>query len=259
MVNPVVKCRNICVKIGHKSILDQVNIEFNAGEFTVLLGPNGTGKSTLLKTLSNEIPHTGQHFLFGKPIQEWDKKTLAKQFGVLPQSSTLTFNFTAQEVVELGGITLSGGQKHIAEVAQQNMVKTGVWHLADRLYPTLSGGEKQRVHFARVLTQLSASQHHNVLFLDEPTSALDLSHQHNTLKLAKQQAEQGACVVAVLHDLNLASQYADRVLVLNKGNIVADGTPWQVLTAQTIEDIYHWKTQILPHPTQQHPIVLSAS
>ncbi|GAM64446.1 ABC-type hemin transport system [Vibrio ishigakensis] len=259
MNTPYVKCTDISVKIGNKSILDNVNIEFHAGEFTVLLGPNGTGKSTLLKTLSNEMPHSGQHYLFGKPTQDWDKKVLAKQFGVLPQSSSLTFNFTAQEVVELGGLTLQGGQKEITRVAREKMNQTGVLHLAERLYPSLSGGEKQRVHFARVLTQLSATKHNKVLFLDEPTSALDLSHQHNTLKLAKAQAEDGACVVAVLHDLNLAAQYADRIVVLNQGNIVADGSPWEVLTSETIEEVYRWKTQIVAHPTEKHPVILSAA
>ncbi|GAM68573.1 ABC-type hemin transport system [Vibrio sp. JCM 19236] len=134
MNTPYVKCTDISVKIGNKSILDNVNIEFHAGEFTVLLGPNGTGKSTLLKTLSNEMPHSGQHYLFGKPAQDWDKKVLAKQFGVLPQSSSLTFNFTAQEVVELGGLTLQGGQKEITRVAREKMNRTGVLHLAERLY-----------------------------------------------------------------------------------------------------------------------------
>ncbi|WP_261817717.1 heme ABC transporter ATP-binding protein [Vibrio gallicus] len=256
---PLVRCTDISVKIGSKVILDKVNIQFNSGEFTVLLGPNGTGKSTLLKTLSNEIPYEGQHYLFGKPSQEWDKKLLARQFGVLPQSSSLTFNFTAQEVVELGGLTLNGGQKEITRVAKDKMCQTGISHLAQRLYPTLSGGEKQRVHFARVLTQLSAIEHSKILFLDEPTSALDLSHQHNTIQLAKAQAESGACVVAVLHDLNLAAQYADRIVVLNKGNIAADGTPWEVLTPEILEQVYQWKTQVLPHPQSQRPVVLSAA
>ncbi|MFA0338679.1 heme ABC transporter ATP-binding protein [Vibrio breoganii] len=259
MRTPSVQCSDISVSIGNRTILDKVNIEFYPNEFTVFLGPNGTGKSTLLKTLSNEMAYTGQHYLFGKPTQDWDKRSLAKQFGVLPQSSSLTFNFTAQEVVELGGLTLSGGQKAISRIAREKMNLTGVLPLADRLYPSLSGGEKQRVHFARVLTQLDSVKHNKVLFLDEPTSALDLSHQHNTLKLAKEQADSGACVVAVLHDLNLAAQYADRIVVLNHGNIVADGTPWEALNSQTIEEVYRWKTQIVPHPTQKHPVILSAA
>ncbi|GAD88594.1 putative hemin ABC transporter ATP-binding protein [Vibrio halioticoli NBRC 102217] len=255
---PVVKCSDISVNIGKKSILDKVNIEFHSHEFTVLLGPNGTGKSTLLKTLSNEMPYSGEHLIMGKPLCDWDKKVLAKQFGILPQSSSLTFNFTAQEVVELGGLTLSGGQKNITRVAKTKMEETGILHLAQRLYPSLSGGEKQRVHLARVLTQLDSIEHSKILFLDEPTSALDLSHQHNTLQLTQQQAKQGACVVAVLHDLNLAAQYADRIVVLNQGNIVADGTPWEVLTSETIKEVYSWQTQVMPHPTQQHPVILSA-
>lgn len=250
--------KNIYLKLGDKTILDDVSAQFNYGELTILLGPNGTGKSSLLKVITQELPMRGDVFFHGKSIQKWPSRALAKHLGVLPQTSSLVFNFSAQEVVELGGIALDCPNAEIQKLAQQNMQRTDIQHLAIRSYPSLSGGEKQRVHFARVLTQLEQSGDKKLLLLDEPTAALDLSHQHQTLTLAKQLAEQGAAVVIVMHDLNLAAQYADRVMILNEGNIVADGPPWQVLTEHNIEQVYQCKTRVIAHPDLGYPMVISA-
>ncbi len=253
-----VAIRNLSVTLGHRRILENVSLSLKRGEFTALLGPNGTGKSTLLKALTGEIPAHGQFDLFGQPRDLWPASKLAKHLGVLPQSSSLSFNFSAQEVVELGGIGLTMPNTQLAQVVQQNMERTDVSHLAQRAYPTLSGGEKQRVHLARVLTQLEQSGENTVLLLDEPTSALDIHHQHTTLALAQSLARNGATVVAVLHDLNLAAQYADRLILLNQGHIVADAPPKTALQADIIEAVYHHKVAILPHPTYGHPIVIAS-
>ena len=250
--------KNLHLELGKKTILRNVSAQFNYGQLTVLLGPNGTGKSSLLKVITQELPIRGEVFFNQKPVQKWCSRALAKQVGVLPQSSSLVFNFSAQEVVELGGIALDCPNAEIQHLAKQNMQRTDTPHLAARSYPSLSGGEKQRVHFARVLTQLEQSGAKKVLLLDEPTAALDLSHQHQTLTLAKQLAEQGAAVVIVMHDLNLAAQYADRVMILNNANIVADGTPWQVLTEDNIEQVYQCKTRVIAHPDLGYPMVISA-
>lgn len=244
--------------LGNKSILSNLSGQFNYANLTVLLGPNGTGKSSLLKVITQELANSGKLFLDQRPIQQWSSQSIAKRIGILPQSSSLAFNFSAQEVVELGGIALNCANTEIQQFARQNMQRTDTLHLATRLYPSLSGGEKQRVHFARVLTQLEQSGDKKILLLDEPTAALDLAHQHQTLALAKQLAEQGAAVVIVMHDLNLAAQYADRVMILNEGNIVADGTPWQVLTAHNIEQVYQCKTQVIAHPDLGYPMIISA-
>ncbi len=255
----LIQVEKLSVSIGSHHILNHVSTQFQRSQFTVLLGPNGTGKSTLLKAISNEIPHQGKCVVLDKDIKHWQRNRLAQHFGVLPQASSLTFNFNVQEVVELGGMSLKLSQAQLEQVVWRNMQQTHVEHLAQRLYPTLSGGEKQRVHLARVLTQIEQAGEDKILFLDEPTSALDLSHQHHTLKLAQQMAQQGACVIAVLHDLNLAAQYADRLVILNQGQIVADGTPWQVLTEDKIAEVYQWHTSVISHPSQQHPVVLSAN
>lgn len=254
---------NINLKYGSDVILDNINVEIKAGQVTALLGPNGAGKSSLLKILcgEQELNHTPTHSspviqYFGKPSTTWNKSVLAKHLGILPQHSTLSFPFLVKEVVKLGGLPLTVSNAELQNIAEEFMLNVGIDHLKNRLYPSLSGGEKQRVHLARVLTQLSQSNENKIFMLDEPTSALDLSHQHNTLMLAREMAQSGAAIVVVLHDLNLASQYADRILLLHQGKIVSDGSPWQALTSENIEDVYHQKTMIMPHPQYNIPVVI---
>ncbi len=257
MKQATISLQNLNLKFGSRTVLSQISADIYAAELTVLLGPNGTGKSSLLKMMTKEWPLNGKVSYFGTDSENWKGSELAMHLGVLPQSSSLTFNFTVREVVELGGLNLNASQQEIRQFAKQNMEKTDVLHLAARLYPSLSGGEKQRVHFARVLTQLEQSGDKQILLLDEPTSALDLSHQHKTLAVAKALTKQGASVITVIHDLNLAAQYADRILILNEGRLVADGTPWQTLTKEIIADVYQWPVDVIPHPERGHPVVMS--
>ncbi|ENO8417323.1 heme ABC transporter ATP-binding protein [Vibrio mimicus] len=247
---------DLCVTYGSRLVLDHVDITLCCGEVAALLGPNGAGKSTLLKLLSGEMASTGSLRYFDLPSEQWPAEKLARHLGILPQQSTLSFPFTVQEVVELGAIPLKLPRKEVECVARYYMQKTDVLHLASSLYPSLSGGEKQRLHLARVLTQLHQAGKQRILMLDEPTSALDLAHQHNTLQLARQLANEEECaVVVVLHDLNLAAQYADRMILLHQGKIVCDATPWQALTAERIEQVYGYQALIEAHPTQDFPMV----
>ncbi|EEY45508.1 heme ABC transporter ATP-binding protein [Vibrio mimicus] len=247
---------DLCVTYGSRLVLDHVDITLCCGEVAALLGPNGAGKSTLLKLLSGEMASTGSLRYFDRPSEQWPAEKLARHLGILPQQSTLSFPFTAQEVVELGAIPLRLPRKEVECVARYYMQKTDVLHLASSLYPSLSGGEKQRLHLARVLTQLHQAGKQRILMLDEPTSALDLAHQHNTLQLARQLANEEECaVVVVLHDLNLAAQYADRMILLHQGKIVCDATPWQALTAERIEQVYGYQALIAAHPTRDFPMV----
>ncbi|CAH0530211.1 heme ABC transporter ATP-binding protein [Vibrio hippocampi] len=254
--NRALSVSNVSIKFGHQVILDNLDISLYSGQVTALLGPNGAGKSTLLKLLCGETTSSCEVKYFGETREKWGPEKLSKHLGLLPQHSTLSFPFLAQEVVELGAIPLDTTHRETKQLAQQYMQRADVTHLADRLYPSLSGGEKQRVHLARVLTQLHHAGDKKILMLDEPTSALDLAHQHNTLALAKELAEQGCAVVIVLHDLNLAAQYSDRILVLNNGKIVADGTPWQTITSKMIADVYGYETLINSHPEKDIPVVL---
>lgn len=248
------------MQYGNRIVLDDISIDIRAGEVTALLGPNGAGKSTLLKLLCGEIPSQNDIEYFGKQKNDWAPSESAKHIAMLPQHSTLTFPFLAKEVVELGAIPLSITNKETTQLALQYMEQTDVLHLADRLYPALSGGEKQRLHLARVLTQLHQSGERKILMLDEPTSALDLAHQHNTLKIAREAAKQhNAAVVVVLHDLNLASQYSDRLVLLHNGKLVCDDTPWNALTPERIEHVYGYRSIVTKHPTLNFPQVHAAA
>lgn len=251
-----IAAKGLHLGLGGKTLLDNFDIEIKHGEVTALLGPNGAGKSTLLKVLCGELDAGGDISIQGKTHAQWSAKELAKYLAVLPQHSSLSFAFTAQEVAELGALPLDLTRAQASKTAASMMEKTEVTALSNRLYPSLSGGEKQRVHFARVLTQLSEAKENAILMLDEPTSALDLAHQHKTLQLAQSMAKEGAAVIIVLHDLNLAAQYADRLVIVNEGKIQADGDAWQALEPKNIERVYGWPVTITEHPSLQHPIIL---
>ncbi|MDX2321686.1 MAG: heme ABC transporter ATP-binding protein [Moritella sp.] len=264
-IKNVMSMHNVTLRFGNKTVLDKVNLGFNAGQLTAILGPNGTGKSSCLKVMTQELPlKKSKNYelsyddltLFGESAGNWQPNELAKSLGVLPQSSNLTFNFSVQEVIELGAIPLTISPSQRDETVKTMMEKVGVSHLADARYPLLSGGEKQRVHLARVLTQLSLGGDKKMLLLDEPTAALDIEYQHKVLILAKQLAQAGAAVIIVIHDLNLASQYADRLVILNKGHVVADGSPADVITEQNISKVYQHAITIMQHPEKGYPVVL---
>lgn len=255
--NSVLSLRGITVRFAQRTLLDNVALDFHAGELTILLGPNGTGKSSLLKTISKEVDYQGACYFYGQHIDSWDQQHLSKHLAILPQHSQLTFNFSVQEVIELGALNLDLSRQQLNELVSRNMQQTDIAHLAQRSYPSLSGGEKQRVHLARVLTQLEQSGTKKVLLMDEPTSALDIQHQHRTLQLAKSIAAAGGTVIVVLHDLNLAAQYADRIVILNDGDIVANGSAEQAINAEIIERVYQHPVEIINHPQTGHPVVLS--
>lgn len=254
----VISARDLQLTLAGKVLLDDFNIDIKAGEITALLGPNGAGKSTLLKILCGEMtPESGLVTFFDRDIEDWQRSELACHLGILPQHSSLSFAFTCKEVVELGTMPLCLSRQEIDDITLTTMRNTDVLHLAPRLYPTLSGGEKQRIHFARVLTQLSQADDKCILMLDEPTSALDLAHQHKTLQMAQTMAAKGAAVIIVLHDLNLAAQYAQRMVIIQHGKIQADGSPWQALQPEIINNVYGWNISVHPHPVHGYPYLLS--
>ncbi|MEL0630140.1 heme ABC transporter ATP-binding protein [Psychromonas aquatilis] len=253
----VISLRAIHLQFAAHKLLNNIDLDFYRDELTILLGPNGTGKSSLLKTISNEVAFQGDCYFYGKLMKHWDQQAMAKHLAILPQHSQLTFNFCVQEVVALGALNLTLSRQQLDLTVIENMQKTDIQHLAQRSYPSLSGGEKQRVHLARVLTQLTNSGEQKVLLMDEPTSALDIQHQHRTLQLAKDIAQNGGTVIVVLHDLNLAAQYADRIVILNNGEIVANGSPAEVIRADVIEAVYKHPVEIITHPQTGHPVVLS--
>ena len=257
----MLEARDIAVAIGGKRLLDGVSLGLRGGEVLALVGPNGAGKSTLLKVISGElVPSAGSVAMGGRPLQDWPALERARSRGVLAQDTALAFPFTAFEVAQMGRFPFNGGHTTLRDraIAREALAYADVAHLAQRLYPTLSGGERQRVQLARVLAQIWEPQAGpRCLLLDEPTSSLDLAHQQQALKGARRFAlEQGVAALVVLHDLNLAAQYADRIALLHEGRLVACGTPREVLTAQRLAECFAVEAAILAHPRSGAPLVV---
>ncbi|MEI9991972.1 MAG: heme ABC transporter ATP-binding protein [Rhizomicrobium sp.] len=236
--------QDIVVRAGARRILDGVTIEVPPGTVTAVVGPNGAGKSTLLKVLSGDIvPEAGHVTLNGKALSSWRPEDLALQRAVLPQSPELAFSFRAWDVVELGRHPHRGRANRDADRAAVHgaMAATETAAFAARDCRTLSGGELHRTHYARTLAQLwdpLTDGRARFLLLDEPTSSLDLFHQHAILAKARDIARAGAGVLAILHDLNLAAAYADRLIVLAHSRVEAEGAPQDVLTTERIARVW---------------------
>lgn len=238
------------VDLNGRAILTGVDLTLAGGSVVALVGPNGAGKSTLLRVLSGDVtPAAGEVRFYGRRLAEFSARELAGRRAVLPQRSGVQFAFTAREVVELGrGVSTGVGD---AALVARAMGETDTLDVAGASFPELSGGEQARVMLARVLAQDTP-----VLLLDEPTSSLDLAHQQSILEVARRWAGAGALVVVVLHDLNLASCYADRVVVIDNGEVVADGAPWAVLTEALVEDVFACPVRVVHHPTRDCPLVI---
>jgi iron complex transport system ATP-binding protein len=229
-----------------------------------VVGPNGAGKSTLRKILCGDLkPSGGEVFMKGRALADWSLTERAQVRAVLPQDSSLNFPFTVLEVVLMGRAPhLKGAEgKHDYEVARAALDAVEVRHLEERIYPTLSGGERQRVQLARVLAQIwePPAGGARYLLLDEPTSNLDLAHQHSTLKIARRFAREGVGVLIILHDLNLAAQYADRILMLRQGSVAALGSPIEVLTPEAIYETFGMPVVITKHPLLECPLIIPST
>ncbi|UUC95052.1 MULTISPECIES: heme ABC transporter ATP-binding protein [Comamonas] len=238
------ECRNLGVGVAKGPRLATVDVRIAAGRFTAILGPNGAGKSTLMSMLVGErAPQSGQVLLDGLELSGHAMEGLARRRSVMPQDCSVAFDFTAQEVVELGRYP----HRHQpgtdeAQIGAQAMALTGVDHLAQRSINTLSGGERARTHLARALAQIwqpPADGAARWLLLDEPTAALDLAHQHHAMRLLRHWAgQQGVGVVAVIHDLNLALRYADDVLVLGGDAGVHHGAVLDLLQPALVRQVW---------------------
>lgn len=240
------------VSIDGRAILDGVSLHCLAGTVTALVGPNGAGKSTLLALAAGDrAADRGEVRVGGRAIAGWRPRPLARQRAVLPQDHAVRFAFSVREVVAMGRLPHPPDPARDGPVVAAALEAADVAHLAGRDAQTLSGGEATRTAFARVLAQQAA-----LVLLDEPTAALDLHHQQALLRTARALAAGGACVVAVLHDLNLAAMHADRIAILAGGRLVADGTPDAVLDAATIERVWGQRVQVLRHPSRPVPLVV---
>lgn len=248
----MIRAEDVAVELDGTRVLDGVTLDVRPREVLVLVGPNGAGKSTLLGVLSGERrPSRGSVTFRGRELSGIRPAELARLRSVLTQENTVSFPFRVVEVVAMGRApwarTLES-RDDIAVVAEA-MEAADIRHLADRRYTSLSGGEKARVSIARVLAQKAQT-----IFLDEPTAALDLRHQEDVMRLARSLADAGRAVVVVLHDLSLASAYADRLALVADGRLEAIGAPADVLTEERVERVYGLPVEL--HLVAGRPVVV---
>ena len=247
----MLEARDITFRVGGRALLSGVSVRFEPGKLHLIIGPNGAGKSTLIKVLARLVrPHAGRVEYGGADVQRASEVELAKRRAVLSQAVEVAFPLTVREVVMMGRHPHFGSRPGAADekTVDELMEFFDVEEFAGRDYQTLSGGERQRVNFARVLAQLwrpgAACRY---LFLDEPLTFLDIRHQIEFMKKVRAFADAPDVVtVGVVHDLNLAARFADQIVLLDRGSVVANGAPADVLTPDRIRDVFGVEPTFVP-------------
>ena len=229
------------------AVLD-VTVDVPAGATTAVLGPNGSGKSTLLRLLLGTLaPSAGSAAFRGRPLSAWPREALAREVGVVPQGEEAVFPMSVREMVAMGRYPHLGPWRREGDAdraaVEAAMRRCDVLALSHRALSTLSGGERQRARVARALAQEAGT-----LALDEPTAALDVGHEMAIFELLRDLGHAGRTVLLVTHNLNLAARYADRLVLMDGGRVAAEGAPADVLTRETVEAVYGWPVEIVPHP-----------
>ncbi|ESX29787.1 heme ABC transporter ATP-binding protein [Mesorhizobium sp. M1148] len=260
----MIEARDVSVAIGGKRIVANVDFVARPGEIAAVVGPNGSGKTTFLKALSGDLAFVGTVAVNGRDLTAMRPVEAATVRAVLPQAATLSFPFTVHEVVRLG---LIGGRSGVLpgeddRLPERALARVDLDGFAGRFYQELSGGEQQRVQLARVLCQVWApvlDGKPRYLYLDEPVSSLDIKHQLIIMNIARDFARRGGGVIAILHDLNLTAMYADRIFVMHRGRLAADGSPQEVLSDDLIEKVFDCRLRVGVLPAANMPFVLPQS
>ncbi len=259
---PIASARGLRFSAGRRELVSDASLDLLPGTTTILIGPNGAGKSTLLKLITGELrPAGGEVLLDDAPLHAIPAWRLACQRAVMAQHARLAFPFTAYEVARIGvdGVGRALSRQRREALVGECLAAAGVIELASRNYQTLSGGEQQRVQFARVLCQLEAGRsvtQRQALFLDEPIASLDLCHQLALLDMARAIAARGVAVLVVLHDINLALTYADRLVVMDRGQIVAQGAPAATLDDALLRNVFKVELSLGRAPAAGLPFLL---
>jgi len=259
-MSPVVEVHNLSFAYGDQKVLKGISFTVARGEMLGILGPNGSGKTTLLKILSLVLTEVdGEVILNGRAIQNYRRRDLGRLVAVVPQESQVSFPYTVAEIVLMGRAGFHGpfaleGKRDL-EVARECMEATETLGFADRYLHELSGGEKQRVIIARAL-----AQEPEVLLLDEPSTFLDIRHQIQIHELVQRlNRQRGLTVLSALHDLNLASLFFPRIMMLRNGEIYREGTPRDVLTEETIQKVYEVKVRVQWDGLEKRPQIFLSS
>jgi len=269
----MLRIEHLSCSAGGRAVVRDVSVDFEPGLLHVIVGPNGSGKSTFLKAFSGEWPVDAGVVYYdgvavagrtGDPgplrVDGHNKSLLARRRAVMSQLPELHFPVRVDDIVMMGRYPHFNYRhgRHDAEVCRQAMEQLSVLSLADRDYLSLSGGERQRVQFARALAQIwdAPETGNRYLFLDEPVSSLDVHYQHEFLALARSLAATGIVLIAVLHDLNLALEYADRILFLKDGRLVAAGPTPEIVTPGIIHEVFGMRAHLLDNPFGRRPVIV---
>ncbi|WEA01509.1 heme ABC transporter ATP-binding protein [Mucilaginibacter sp. SJ] len=249
---------NVTYTTGKHTLLKDVSFMVHPGEITVILGANGAGKSSLMRLLSAEKePSTGSISLSGKALNHYSAKELALKRAILNQQNIINLDFLAMEIVQMGRYPHYGSKPavHDWDIINEVMAITGTTRMAERSFLSLSGGEQQRVHLARVLAQIWDTPE-ALLLLDEPVSGMDILYQQQTLSLAAMLAKKGFMVVAILHDINLAAQYADNIMMLKNGRKWYHGSPAEILNTKSIYDVFETEADVFTNPNTLKQLIM---
>ncbi len=254
-MTPIISAENISISYGDHHVIEQFSLAVEKGGFIGILGPNGCGKTTFLRALSRILkPDDGAVFLEGLDVQSYDSRTLAKTIGCVGQETDVAFPFSVREIVLMGRYPHIGKLAPLSakdlDIASEAMKTTNTLHLAGRLITEISGGERQRVLIARTLTQQP-----KILLLDEPTSHLDINHQIDIMELIRDLTPK-ITIIGVFHDLNLASYFCDRIVLMKQGKILAVGTPAEVLTPDKIRESFSVRMMVTTHPLTGKPYLI---
>jgi iron complex transport system ATP-binding protein len=246
---------NVTVRIGQRDLVDHVSISFLPGQLTAVVGPNGAGKSTLLAVLAGDrSPTAGVVAIADEVISEIAPKRLAQLRSVVPQHTAPMFSFSVRQIITMGRHPWPTGAHDDEGFVEAAINDCGLRSLADRSFPTLSGGEQALVNMARVMAQNT-----DIVLLDEPTAALDVGHQELVLTLAARLARAGRTVIVVVHDVNLACRFANRIVIMSNGRVERDGAPVDVLDGELLSRLYRTPICVVDHPfSLRVPLVLPA-
>jgi iron complex transport system ATP-binding protein len=247
--------RGLRYDVGGRRIVRDVDLSVPAGKVTGVLGPNGAGKSTLLHLIAGTVaPIAGNVWLDGEDLRSLGRRARARKVALVEQDARTELSLTVRDVVLLGRTphrsVLAGDSADDLSIAAASLAAVGMQDFGHRLFDTLSGGERQRVQLARALVQEP-----RLLLLDEPTNHLDIHAQLSVLSLIRGLTARGVTAVAALHDLNLAAEFCDHLIVLSGGEMVSSGPVGEVLTATMIESVYAVTAEVFPHPVSQRPVV----
>ncbi|HEV9035362.1 MAG TPA: heme ABC transporter ATP-binding protein [Puia sp.] len=246
---------------GGKPVIQEITTGFAPGMLHVIVGPNGSGKSTFLKAFSGEWPLAAGEITYdGEPLRQLTPTALSRRRAVMSQLPELHFPLRVDDIVMMGRYPHFSFRpsRHDTGICRAAMERLSILNLAARDYLTLSGGERQRVQFARALTQIwdPPDKGSRYLFLDEPVSSLDIRYQHQLLESVRVLVGQNIVIVAILHDLNLALQYADRILFLKEGRIAAEGPAPEVVRPELIREVFGVESHVLQNPFGPQPVIV---